>query len=176
MAIIVEDGTGLETANSFVAVAFADSYFDDLNAAQWVGSDANKAEALIRASLFLSGRYKWKGKKLNARTQALAWPRTDVYDGDEYPVASDAVPKEIKAAVCELAAKELVSPRTLFPEVLLSQMVKSEQIGALRVDYLNAFNAVTDAIPNYPYVLSLISGLIDSAAGVTKLSGVSVRG
>ena len=42
MAFVVEDGTGLSNSNSFVAVAFADSYFADRNQTAWAGTDEAK--------------------------------------------------------------------------------------------------------------------------------------
>ena len=51
MAFIVEDGTGVEDANSYTSVAFADAYFADRNNTTWSGASvADKEFALVKAA------------------------------------------------------------------------------------------------------------------------------
>jgi hypothetical protein len=174
MAFVVEDGTGLTNANSFISLAYANTYFTDKGVSSWSGTDASKEAALVRASSYLTTAYLWKGSKINERSQALAFPRSGVYDLEGYEVAQDAVPIEIQISTAELALLELLTPSTLNPAVKLSERVSREQIGQISVDYVNSNISASSDIVVVPYVLSLISGLIVSG-GANRLSGASVR-
>ena len=74
MALVVEDGTGLSTAESYISVADADTYHSDRGNALWTGTDAVKEEALRQATEYLDATYDWKGS-ISLTTQALNWPR-----------------------------------------------------------------------------------------------------
>jgi len=139
MSLVVEDGTGLSTAESFVSVSYADSYHSARGNDAWgAAATADKEEALRRASGYLSDAYRWPGYRVKPREQALMWPRFDVYDAENYPVDSDAIPVEIKKATAEVALKELSSPGSMAPEYTGADgaaPVKSEAVGSLKVEY-----------------------------------------
>ena len=103
MAIIVEDGTGLTTAETFVSVADADAYHLAMNNATWTGAEAVKESALRRAAQYIDTRYRYKGERKNLN-QALEWPRA-FYESDgraeSWPVPN------LKAACCEAALRAL---------------------------------------------------------------------
>lgn len=104
--IVVEDGTGLDDANSYVSLAEADAYLLDTplaQANQWneLGDDV-KSSLLIYSTRVLDQRVRWTGAKSVAGS-ALRWPRSGVLDADNVPVAQDEVPKAVKQAVMELA-------------------------------------------------------------------------
>lgn len=128
--MIVEDGTGLSTAQSYVSVADADAYHTAHGNATWTGVDALKEAALVRATQALDARYSWQGYRL-VETQALDWPRYDAYDVDGYYLSG--VPQGIKDALCEMALLELVTPGELTESVEVS--VKREKVGPLETEY-----------------------------------------
>ena len=104
MAIILEDGTGLATANALASLEFTDTYHTSRNRMDWVGEDAVKIAAIIRATDHLEKRFghRWKGMRLVA-SQSLSWPRTSVSLADGTELPSDAVPMRVVAACVELA-------------------------------------------------------------------------
>jgi hypothetical protein len=113
MAFVVEDGTGLANADSYVSVADADTYVGEhLRAANadrvaWLAaSNANKEIALRQATdwLDVTFRERWKGRRIN-ETMSLAWPRFGATDEDGYTLDSDAVPQVVKDACAEMAAR-----------------------------------------------------------------------
>jgi hypothetical protein len=111
MALIVEDGSGLSTAESYISVANADTYFTNYvrNHASWTGATtANKEQYLREAAQTLDAIFitRWKGKRVDG-DQALAFPRSSVVTSDGYTVSSTAVPTAIERAACELAWKHL---------------------------------------------------------------------
>lgn len=121
MALVVEDGTGLANAESYLSVADCDTYHSNRGNTSWASvTTANKEAGLRNATEYLIQEYRtrWKGVK-NEATQALDWPRSWVYlepvvtgnTGSDFPqlVSSTVVPEEVKKATAELALKWTVS-------------------------------------------------------------------
>lgn len=107
MAIIVEDGTKVAGANSFILVADCKTYLDLRGETEWGLLVATITEpALIKATDFLEQRYrlKWKGEK-KTKTQVLSWPRKDVTDEDGFQLTSTTIPQELIDAQCLLALR-----------------------------------------------------------------------
>src|SRR5687768_9190680 len=122
MALIVEDGTGLSTAESYISVANADSYHSVRGNTTWTGVDSLKEAALRRATTYIDGRYgaRFTGTRRLARDQALMWPRSDATDVEGWTIENDEVPVEIERATAEAALRELVDPGSLSPDVEIS--------------------------------------------------------
>lgn len=145
MALIVEDGSGMSTAESYASVAEADSYFSKRNNADWDALDLPVKEACLRlATDYMVGTYRlrWKGRR-RIIYQRLDWPRVGVviedlsggYAGVRpyglFQVSYQVVPDEIKNACAELALRASIGE--LAPD--LDQRVVSESIGPLNVKY-----------------------------------------
>lgn len=98
---------GGASANSYISVADADTYFDErLNVSNWTGASAdNKARALIMATTRID-QEKFEGEK-STTGQALKFPRIDAYDDDAEEFPSDAIPQIVKDATCEMALRLL---------------------------------------------------------------------
>lgn len=99
----IDATVGGADSNSYVTLEDANKYFSTrLHSGTWIDStDQIKEAALITATNMIDWYYTYKGAKTNS-TQALQWPRTGVNVGTViYP--SDAIPKEIIIATCELA-------------------------------------------------------------------------
>lgn len=111
MALVVEDGTGLSTAESYVSVARADTYVSNFlrNHATWSGaSEADRERALREATqtidLIFGQRFKGYRK---SGLQGLLWPRSEVYAEDGYAVSASEVPQAVERATIELAWKHI---------------------------------------------------------------------
>lgn len=90
-------------ANSYVDVTYADGFFAySVDNASWPTTDVEKEAALIEATRVLDSQFSWAGL-IASETQALRWPRTEVYDADGRAISDSAVPKAIKDATCSLA-------------------------------------------------------------------------
>src|SRR5690242_3202764 len=99
MTLIIEDGTGVPNANSYVNVAdlraFAAARGISVPSADSEG-DAAIEVALINAMDYLQYVPCYKGAQSDSE-QALEWPRTGVYmNGSLYNSA--AIPKQLKEA------------------------------------------------------------------------------
>jgi len=105
MVLIVEDGTGLTTANTYATEAEADAYFEiiPVYSVTWAAYSATEKEDLLRfATRVLDARSNFEGYK-QVDASSLRWPRKCVYDRDGVLVATTIVPTPIKDATCELA-------------------------------------------------------------------------
>jgi len=143
MAIIVEDGTGLATAQSYASVAECDAYHLARGSSAWAAAAAAAKEAaLVRASAALDGLYgsRWPGARLTA-DQALDWPRSDAWDSDGWPLT--LVPAAIKNATCEAALVELGEAGALSSALAHGGAVKREKVGTIEVEYANGAAVVT---------------------------------
>lgn len=104
-AFLVEDGTGLSTATSYVSVEDADDIIVmNIHAsASWTTlTTAQKEYLLSWASRYLDERTRWYGSK-SVETSALRFPRTGIVDRDGIAIAADAVPRQLKIATAEMA-------------------------------------------------------------------------
>lgn len=118
MTLVVEDGTGLSTAEAYVSVADAITYlskFSSTPAAWSSSSETAKENALREAARYLDAVYgnRWLGSR-RILEQALDWPRVDIVDRDGFYVDSESIPDAIKNANAYLAAVAVSS--TLLPD------------------------------------------------------------
>ena len=133
ITLIVEDGTGLATANSYISLADANTYFTNKGTAgaQWAASDELKNEYLVRACTALDDLY---GRKYisylrasDTTVQSLLWPRENVWDRHNRRIPQGSIPQEVKDAQCELALG-LQLGVDLYPEGRKSNNLLSESV------------------------------------------------
>ena len=107
MTFTVEDGTGLEDANSYASYADWTAYWADRGTAP-AGSQTAVEQALVRGADYLGRRYCWIGQKATAE-QALDWPRLCALDepAGGYSAPIEGVPPEVVTANIELAQRAL---------------------------------------------------------------------
>lgn len=171
MTLIVEDGTGLTNANSYISVAGADAYVAERiigsTKTTWdAASTSSKESALIRATDYLDENYRsrWKGYR-GSQDQALDWPRYSVVDGDGYLVASDAVPGQLSSALVEIAVTVVADTESMTPEATTAGSVRRERIRAGSVEseteYSSPEPTILSAAQRYPKVHRMLGDLID---------------
>lgn len=112
MALTLVDTAGSASANTYVSIDTAGTYFSErLHASTWVSASLeNRKAALIWATRILDYSVDWVGK-LKASTQALRWPRTGVYTKDSVAVSTTSIPVFVVYATCELAVQLVASNR-----------------------------------------------------------------
>ena len=105
MSFIVEDGTKVAGANSYVPVAYADAYFSQYSNAIWTGLlTSDKQAALITATQSVDLLYGQRYKSMPASsTQSLLWPRFVVIINRIQIVQSGTIPAQLMNAVSEVA-------------------------------------------------------------------------
>jgi hypothetical protein len=174
MTITVETGAGLSNSDAFISVADCDSYHDLRGNTHWTGSTAHKEAAIRRATAYLSNSYTWAGLRTHGRSQALAFPRSGIYDKELYGIPSDEVPIEIVQATAEIALRELITPNAMTPDFIQSELVMKEKVGALEVTYANASLNADASRPILLIVRDLVSPFLAAGAG-NSLVGSSYR-
>ncbi len=113
VTIVVEDGTGLPTANSFLSVADADDILALNIHSSWATQENTTKELLLMwATRLLCERATWYGTRVSD-TSALPFPRSDLQDPDGVYYPDDAVPDPVKTATAMLADHLLANDPTL---------------------------------------------------------------
>ena len=170
MPLVVEDGTGLDDADSYADVSFADTYFASFaGSTSWSGANtATKTAALRAATQYLDLRF---GRSMNGQrlstTQALAAPRTRiVFDGRVIA----GIPNELKKATAEAANRWIQDPAQLLPDEAAGSNVtsKSVDIGGIRIG--KSFVGGASTSKSFPIVEKLmrLSGLVASGDWVSS--------
>lgn len=160
MALIIEDGSGVSGAESYISVADADDYHTKRGNATWVGAEPDKEAALRKAADYLRQFYRtrWKGYQLYV-DQVMDWPRSDVYiDPQDSTTLLDeeAIPEEVRRANAELALIALTG--TLAPNITRGS-IKRRKVGPIETEYNNAV-----AIPIYRAVDMTLAPLLLSTS------------
>lgn len=133
MALVVEDGTGLSTAESYVSVAAATARQAALGNTTWATlTTAEMEQALRRATVRMEQTYReqWKGNR-HTVDQALSWPRNSVVVDGFVVVDADVVPTDVANACADLALKAAAADLT--PD--LAQGVVREKVGPIETEY-----------------------------------------
>ncbi len=101
MTLVVEDGTGLDDAESYASVEDADDYLANRGYTNWADLDEPEKEQCLRRATEYMVIYPWKGERTSA-TQTLDWPRTgaSAFGND---LATDVVPSVVGNACILLA-------------------------------------------------------------------------
>jgi len=131
MTLIVEDGTGLATAESYISVADADARHTAFGNSDWTGATSVKEAALRRATAHMEQAYRerWKGTRLRP-DQGLSWPRYGVVV-DTWYVETTIVPAEVASACADLALKALAGDLNAD----LTRTVIREKVGPIETEY-----------------------------------------
>lgn len=159
MPVIVEDGTNVPAANSYVSLAEARAYAG-LRGLNLPVSDIELSSLLVRSTDYLD-TFKYKGAKTSA-SQSLEWPRSRVYllnpgycnSGELLP--SDSIPQKLKSAQIEAAIGLFsgINPMANFDG---SAQIIEEQIDVLKVRYANP----VEGDINRPVITAVEALLID---------------
>jgi hypothetical protein len=144
MALVVEDGTGVADANSYIDLDDLEAYAAE-RGLTIATTDADNEVFILRAMDYIEAR-PFQGKKYLA-DQALQWPRDLVYI-DGYLIGVDVIPANLKKAVSQLVIEQ-VSGVSLYPEAKTSTTVGNitrETVGPLTTEY-SAMGTVASTSP-----------------------------
>ncbi len=176
----VGTGTGTATTvtptNSYLSVADADQYHDNIGTAtaDWLSkTTAVKEQALRDATRYLDAHYgkRWKGFR-TAKANPLDWPRKGVTDTSGYTVANDSLPVALEDATAEAALRSLdatQNPTGLTPDITKEGVVtqlreKGEGVGEEETHWDGGFSPYV----TFSVVDQLLHDLIRSSAVVIR--------
>jgi len=136
MALIVEDGTGLLVAESYVSVVNANLYHSAMGNTLWDPlSEGVKEIALRRATQYIDSEYQFVGALKNYN-QALQFPRylfQDEFLSIRYDNIWPIVP--VRDACCELALR--AHNTSLIVDVDAST-IKFEKVGPIETEFFRS--------------------------------------
>lgn len=138
LSLIVENGSGLSTANTLLSLADAETYYERipptwLHAAAWaLASNGLKNQVLVRAADYFKNSIQWKGTKAVAAGR-LPFPRINLRDPDGFLLSSLEVPEFAAYGQAELAGYMLVADRTA--ENLAKGIKSLEVEGAVKIQF-----------------------------------------
>lgn len=152
MALTVEDGTGVEGADSFVTIAELKTYAGS-RGITLPTADADIEKLLVKAKDYLESEVqgKYKGYRTFPKLTTLKWPRTGV-EIDGYYLPSTEIPLQLKQAQMQLA----IELQTVDPTPTLSgNQIKREKVDVLETEY-----AIDYKSGQKPPVLTKVSFLL----------------
>lgn len=160
MSLIVEDGTGLSTAESYLSVADCTTYNDAHNAvAAWTSANtAARERALRNATQYLEAEYnqRWRGSRLED-AQALAWPRTGVrLDG--VCIEDGDIPRALLDATAELAVRAVAGE--LLADITTPGTIESERVKVGPLETEKTYMGGKSQTPEFRIVDRLLRGLV----------------
>lgn len=140
MAIIIEDGTIVANANSYVTEAELTTFATD----RGITIAGTNSELIYQAMDYIE-QQNFIGNK-STQAQALQWPRYNAYI-DGYLVASTTIPQDLKNAQMQTA---LSIDASNGPLDVVEQKIKREKVGVLETEYMdNSAQTYDPKIRNY---------------------------
>lgn len=139
MAIIVETGTGITSANAYVSVQDVVNYHTGSTSASvisWLALPSSTQEySIVMAARIIDNYYEWNGdRQYNDSVNLLSWPRVDAYNlCSGYTIPESYIPANLKYANMELAI-DIVSNDTLRSTDSNSQ-VSNITVDTIKISY-----------------------------------------
>lgn len=170
MALIVEDGTGVELANSYLELSDARTLAENMGLT--LPTDDTEAEtALINGALYLQGYESDICGERTTTTQGLMFPRTGAeLRGND--IDSDAIPTDLKQAQI-IAANDFANGGAAWGTQDNGQIIAAHSVdGAASQSYFNSGKTGNDyKIPRLEIIMQGFCGLAKSS-GCKKLERV----
>lgn len=159
ISIIVEDGSLVDNANSFVSVADARIYAES-RGVKLPSDDDEVAAMLVNASDYLEAQEcLFQGKRVSP-SQSLTWPRTGVVlNCDALP--SNVIPKSLIAAQIQLAMA-INAGFDLQPNISPQDYVTREKVGPLETEYADPVSV--GIMPTFTAANALLAPLFGECA------------
>lgn len=158
---VVEDGTGIPNATSYVSVEDADDIITmNIHASTaWMALDDSVKERLLAwASRYLDERARWFGRKTH-ELSGLRWPRTGVTERDGLVLSENIVPRQLKIATAEMARYLIEEDR--------STERSQDSLVRLKADVIELEFSEGYRLPHVPsHMTYLIKGLGTISTGV----------
>jgi len=134
MTIIVEDGSNVSGANSYVSLIDARAILTPLGQDLDLDDETAEQQILNAARYIEAFRQSFKGWKTTS-SQAMQWPRAWVtIDGSS--IGSDIIPQDLIDAQT-FAAYEFSNGQVLQPSLSGQSIASEEVVGAVKVSYFD---------------------------------------
>jgi hypothetical protein len=137
MTIIVENGTIVPDADSYVSVAEYEAWAD----ARGIEYDSSVIESQILRAMDYIETLRFIGQK-STKAQPLQWPRVGVVV-DGYELDYNEIPQQLKRAVFESVKAESEGVSQL---ANVERTTVREKVGAIEVQYAENSNSTTSVV------------------------------
>jgi len=160
MTIVVEDGSVVSGANSYVSEAELSAFAT----ARGITLSGDEEELLIQAMDYIES-LSYIGSK-QTRDQSLQWPRVNVLI-DGYYINSDVIPAELKNGLMQTA---LSIDAGISPQQTLGRAVKRKKVDGLEIEYMDAAvtNTIDVKIKGFLWKLLSVGGIGGNTINVFK--------
>lgn len=164
VTIIVEDGSGVPNANSYIDLQYAKDYLEERG--HKIPSDEELAPMLINAIDFMESLTRYKGTRTH-QDQELQFPRSGLCD-DGIEIVGNTIPQDIKRAQAQLVADTVDSGKPLL-STKSTYALKKRILGPLTQEYATGLGAVIESANPHPRFWALIRGYLrTSTQGIMR--------
>lgn len=115
--VVIEDGTGIVNADSFIDEATFTTLYNDYDGGDLTSVTTNQISIALRSAAAYIGNLDLVGTKTYKRLQGTCLPRIGLVDKDGNSLASTEIPTEFKMAQFYLAKAIINGAGTLDPEI-----------------------------------------------------------
>ena len=163
VTVIVEDGSGVASANSYVSIATIDAWvLTNPHDSTWTAlTDAAKNGYAVMSCRVLNEQMDWHGWQIDA-DQALDLPRSGMIDKNGNSIDNDEIPSEVQNAQCELARLLVIDDRTADPD---TAGFKEIGVGSIKL--------VIDKADRVPTLAQAVFNMINSFGSKAITKGIS---
>ena len=161
--LIVENGTGIADANSYITLEEANAYHILYNNLDWAGSDEELEQALIlgtRSVDLLYGPKFMSYKRLSI--SPLLFPRYSFYDNNFQLIDQTTIPKCLKYAVCQLALMQLLG-EDILPVQSADSNIKLGRIKIGEIEIENEYQSnkkISETFPGFNQIDLLLQPIL----------------
>lgn len=157
MALVIEDGSRVAGANSYVTLAEARA-FASARGVTLSAVDATLEPFVIKAFDYVESlESKWKGGRI-AADQPASWPRQEVYLFDsETALASTAIPAQLKNGQCQLVIDAVATD--LQPRGTGREIIK-QKVDVIETEYAKTGNG--SVVPEFNKAMAILEPLFNA--------------
>jgi hypothetical protein len=163
VTVVVEDGSGVANANSYVTTAEIDAWvLTNPHDSTWAAlAAAAKNGYAVMSCRVLNEQMNWDGWQTDD-SQALDLPRSGMVDKNGNSIDNDEIPTEVKNAQCQLARLLAIEDRTADPD---TAGFKEIGVGSIKL--------VIDKLDRVPTLADAVFNMLNSFGSKAVTKGVS---
>lgn len=159
--MIFDSTIGGALATSYISLTMLDDYF--VNTSYSLNWDEDEKQTRLMEATWRLEQEDYLGSRLTI-SQALKWPRIGLFDWNELPIYTNAIPKQLIAATCELAAAYELK---VIPSPMSGLSISNIQSISLFDISVTTKGEPMTGLP--PTVLRLLANLIQTGDGTVRL-------
>lgn len=174
MALILEDGSKPNNANSYTTIEFADNYHELMGNTDWAGYDiTTKTSSLIKATDSIDMLYgpRYMSMKYPGM-QSLLWPRYVFVDQNSIIRQNHAMPVELMKAVSVLALA-ILNGLDPYPLSTNDANIKQQKtkVGDIETNVLYRTPVDTETFPGFNLVELILRPILKQKGSHTVTLG-----